>query len=544
MLEKLKVALVLLIIGAASGGAIYGVNVLTEPIIEENELEAQYEDYIDMFPDMSVSDMEEEAIEDDDFITKKITVYDGSGNQLGYIFEGKDENSQGSITVLVGIEDGTLKDVIISSTTNTPNYVQGLRDDYLPNLDGQSIDDLSYDSSTGATVTYDSITNIIDQAVLYTGEGPVVDPELVQYQTLLEDADEFDSFLSYTDFNFDSENTILDSDGNVLAYGFALSVNDETVRLLVAPDSTFIGAVPVSEDASSDTTDAIATLDDYTGEMLSDIDESAVPSPFTEAFTDMKDFVMNYERVNDVRIKEETVLDDSDAITGFSYTGFKEGNTADANEIKVEVDTDGIITSVEVVNHNDTPEYVSGDIEPNLDSLVGETLDTIGDFEASGDDAFAGATNTGQSVADVAEAALELHGKRAEYAEIYPDMADYEQSFVQGYDTLNRRVSILDSNGDELGALYEGFQYNSQGSITVHVGLADGEIVDVTIPTHDNTPDYVGGLVDDLLPTLEGQSTSDITYDDDATSGATITFNSIETIISESVQAENERSSE
>jgi len=542
MLEKLKVAFVLLVIGAISGGAIYGVNVLTEPIIEENELAAQYEDYVTMFPDMSVSDMEEETIEDDDYITKKFTIYDGSGNQLGYIFEGKDENSQGSITVLVGIQDGTLKDVIISSTTNTPNYVQPLRDDYISKLAGQSIDDITYDSNTGATITYNSVQSIVDQAVLYTGDGPVVDPELVQYQTLLEDADDFESFLSYSGFDFTNENTILDSDGNVLAYGFALSVNDETVRLLVGPDSTFIGAVPVNEDAATDTTDAIATLDEFTGDMLGAIDETAVPSPFTDAFTDMKDIVMNYERVNDVRIKEETVLDESDAITGFTYTGFKDGNTANANEIKVEVDTDGVITSVEVVNHNDTPDYVSGDVEPNLDSLVGETLDTIGDFDASSDDAFAGATNTGQSVTDVAEAALELHGKRAEYAEIYPDMVDYEQSFVQGYDTFNSRIAVLDANGDELGALYEGFQFNSMGSVTVHVGLADGDIVDVTIPTHDNTPDYVSGLVNDYLPNLDGQTTSDITYD--ASTGATITYNSIQDIINESVQAESERSSE
>jgi Na+-translocating ferredoxin:NAD+ oxidoreductase RnfG subunit len=495
-----------------------------------------------MFPDMSVSDMEEETIEDDDFITKKITVYDGSGIQLGYIFEGKDENSQGSITVLVGIEDGALKDVIISSTTNTPNYVQGLRDDYLPNLAGQSIDDIAYDSSTGATITYNSIQSIVDQAVLYTGDGPVVDPELVQYQTLLEDASEFESFLSYSDFNFTNENTILDSDGNVLAYGFALTVNDETVRLLVAPDSTFIGAVPVSEEASGGTTDAIADLDDYKASMLSDIDESSVPAPFTDAFADMKDLVLNYERINGVRIKEDVVKDDTETITGFQYTGFKDGNTSNANEISVEIDTDGIITAVNVVSHNDTPDYVSGTVVPNLDSLVGETLDTIGDFDASGDDAFAGATNTGQSVADVAKAALELHGKRAKYAQIYPDMVDYEKTFVQGYDTLNSRIAILDASGGELGALYEGFQYNSMGSVTVHVGLANDEIVDVRIPTHDNTPGYVSGLVDDYLPNLDGQATSDITYD--ASTGATITYNSIQDIINEAVQAENERSSE
>ncbi len=542
MFEKLKIAFVLLLIGSISGGAIYGVNELTAPIIEENELAAQYEDYVNMFPDMSVSDMEEEAIEDDDYITKKITVYDGSGNQLGYIFEGKDENSQGSITVLVGIADGTLKDVIIASTTNTPNYVQPLKEDYISKLPGQSIDDLNYDSSTGATVTYDSITAIIDQVVLYTGDGPVVDPELLQYQTLIEEAEDFEAFLKYGRFAVESENTILDSDGAVLAYGFSIDINEETVRMLVAPDSTFLGAVPVSEEASSDTTDAVETLKTHEGSMLSTIDESSVPSPFTEAFTDMKTLVMDYTRINDVRIKEETVLDDSEQITGFIYTGFKDGNTSTANELQVDVDTDGAISALEIINHYDTPDYVSGDIEPKFDNFIGETLETLGDIDASSDDAFTGATNTGDSMLSIMTAALELHGKRAEYAEIYPDMVDYEKTFIQGYDTLNERLSILDGSGEEIGALYEGFQYNSLGSVTVHVGLANGEIVDVTIPTHDNTAGYVGDLVDNYLPNLDGQSTSDITYD--ASTGATITYSSIETIIDEAVQAENERDGE
>ena len=542
MLEKLKIALVLLVIGAISGGAIFSVNDFTAPIIEENQLAAQYEDYVDMFPNMSVSDMEEETIEDNEFITKKIIVYDGSGNQLGFIFEGKDENSQGSIIVLVGIEGGILKDVIISSHTNTPNYVQGLKDDYLPNLPGQSMDSISYDSSTGATITYNSIKSIIDQAVLYVGEGPVVDPELVQYQTLIESADAFEMFLRYSDFNFTNENTIFDGDGNVVAYGFATTVSDETVRLFTAPDSTFLGAVAISEEAASSVADAIASLDSYKGTMLADIDETTVPSPFSNAFTDMKTIVMDYERINDVRIKEETVLDESDSIIGFKYTGFKDGNSANANEISVEVDSGGTITAVELLNHYDTPSYVSDHIVANLANFVGETLDTIYEVDASADDAFAGATNTGESIVSLMTAALEYHGKRAEYAEIYPDMVDYERTFVQGFSTIKSRISILDESGSEIGALYEGFHYNSMGSVSVHVGIKEGSIVKVTIPAHNNTAGYVNNLVETYLPNLNGQSTSDITYD--AKTGATITYESIQDIINEAVQCENERGDE
>jgi uncharacterized protein with FMN-binding domain len=276
--------------------------------------------------------------------------------------------------------------------------------------------------------------------------------------------------------------------------------------------------------------------------MLADIDETTVPSPFSNAFTDMKTIVMDYERINDVRIKEETVLDESDSIIGFKYTGFKDGNSANANEISVEVDSGGTITAVELLNHYDTPSYVSDYIEANLANFVGETLDTIYEVDASADDAFAGATNTGESIVSLMTAALEYHGKRAEYAEIYPDMVDYERTFVQGFSTIKSRISILDESGSEIGALYEGFHYNSMGSVSVHVGIKEGSIVKVTIPAHNNTAGYVNNLVETYLPNLNGQSTSDITYD--AKTGATITYESIQDIINEAVQCENERGDE
>lgn len=538
MVAKLKTALVLLIIGSLSGLTIVGVHNLTSPVIEENRLRAQYEDYVSMFPDLA--DVEEESIDDDTSLTDKFTILDSDGNELGVIYRGEDTNDYGDVTVLVGIEDDTLKQVLISNHSNTPNYANIIIEDYLEPFSGQEVTDVSYDSSTGASSTYGSVQTIVEDAVADSQGGEPADPEKDAYATILEDADDYESYLKYAGFDFDNENTILDGDGETIAHGFLVSVEEEDVRLLFAPDTTFLGAVSTESEPSSAVTDLISDLDSVTDTPAGEIDPADVPDEFETAFSELSTFLPDYERLNDSRIKEETLLDDSDALTGYRYTVFKDGFSGTANEVAVEVDTDGEVTGTDIVNHEDTDDYVSGDVEPNLDYYDGYTLGDMDDADAT--DAFSGASGTGGSVVTAIETALELHDRQAKYAEIYDQMATVERTYVQGYDTLLRRIAVYDDSGSEVGVIYEGHDVNSQGPITVYAGITDGTIEKVTIPYHGNTPDYVGPLVEDHIDPLAGTDTDNISYDADT--GATVTYESVQSVIDEAIDAENERTGE
>lgn len=174
MLSKLKTAAVLLLIGAFSGGLIYVVNSITAPIIAENELNRKIEFYSEIFEvDPSVGvDFEECVTECPEGITE-ITIYSKvDGSMLGVIYSGSRSNSYGDVDVLVGINnDGTIAMVVISGSTNTPNFVKKIEQDYLSPFTGQDVNDIAYDSSTGATYTYTSVSEIVADAVVAYLEG-------------------------------------------------------------------------------------------------------------------------------------------------------------------------------------------------------------------------------------------------------------------------------------------------------------------------------------------------------------------------------------
>lgn len=174
MLAKLKTALVLLLIGAFSGGLIYIVNEITAPIIAENELNRKIEFYSEIFgvdPSIGVDFIECE-IDCPEGITE-ITIYSKEdSSMLGVIYSGSTKNSYGDVDVLVGINnDGTISMVVISGSTNTPNFVKKIEQDYLSPFIGQDVSDITYDSSTGATYTYGSVSDMVEQAVIAYLEG-------------------------------------------------------------------------------------------------------------------------------------------------------------------------------------------------------------------------------------------------------------------------------------------------------------------------------------------------------------------------------------
>ncbi len=168
MLDKLKIALVLVVIGALSGLIIYGVNDWAEPKIDENRRireEGYYKELFNLDEDIVIS---YEKFSLDNGLEQEVVVYDSNSDVIGYIYKATDKNSYGEVTVLVGITvDGLISNAVISSATNTPNYVQTIKSKNIGNFSGQDIENLVIDSKTGATYTYTSVVDIITAASEY-----------------------------------------------------------------------------------------------------------------------------------------------------------------------------------------------------------------------------------------------------------------------------------------------------------------------------------------------------------------------------------------
>lgn len=168
MIDKLKIALVLLIIGAVSGGLIYLTNELTEDGITEIRAERERSYYKEIF-DVSVDDIITYDVASlTNGLEEEVIVYDENDVVIGYIYKGSETNTYGSITVLIGVRtDGTIANVVISNTTNTPIFVKKIETDYLSPFAGQDTSDVQFDDRTGASYTYGSVQKFVDLAAQY-----------------------------------------------------------------------------------------------------------------------------------------------------------------------------------------------------------------------------------------------------------------------------------------------------------------------------------------------------------------------------------------
>ncbi len=180
MLAKLKIAIVLLLIGAFSGGVIYVTNEITAPYIESNELSRTIDFYSEIFgvedPNtLTYLTCVTELVEEDDFlcpseVTETLIFVDDV--LVGKVYEGNDTNSYGKISVLVGVTvDGDIANVIINSSTNTPNFVKRVEKFYIGNFNQYTVDNVKFDSKTGASYTYGSVVKIVNEAIDAYNEG-------------------------------------------------------------------------------------------------------------------------------------------------------------------------------------------------------------------------------------------------------------------------------------------------------------------------------------------------------------------------------------
>lgn len=168
MLNKLKTAMVLFVIGSLSGLIIFGVNRLTEDTISENKQikeEGYYREIFNLEADFAISFDKNDLT---DNLDQEIVLYDVDHNVIGYIYKSLEKNNYGDVTVLVGIRvDGSIANVVISDTSNTPTFVNRIRSKYIGNFTNQEVSNITYDSKTGATYTYTSVATVVENASAY-----------------------------------------------------------------------------------------------------------------------------------------------------------------------------------------------------------------------------------------------------------------------------------------------------------------------------------------------------------------------------------------
>lgn len=171
MQANFRKALVLFLIAIISGLGIWLVNLATEDQIALNERNRELDFYRDI---LSVDDSYElDTVEIDlgDGLTEVIVFeVDNPANEFGLVYKGADKNSYGDITILVGIKDDAILSVVISGSTNTPNFVKRVEKNNLGNFDGMSVSTVTYDVKTGASFTYGSVSEVVKMATEAYGE--------------------------------------------------------------------------------------------------------------------------------------------------------------------------------------------------------------------------------------------------------------------------------------------------------------------------------------------------------------------------------------
>jgi len=143
--------LVLAMVSLVCGFAIGGVNAITQPIIENNIIEATNEAYRSVLPGYA-SSSELSISGDPKSIQNKLEVKDASDQKIGYIYKAYGTNRFGSMLIVVGIDNSGIITGAQFITINQTYQVNGTRTN-LSLYIGSPITDLipNGDIITGAT---------------------------------------------------------------------------------------------------------------------------------------------------------------------------------------------------------------------------------------------------------------------------------------------------------------------------------------------------------------------------------------------------------
>jgi hypothetical protein len=159
--DIVRFTFVLTVVSLACGLLIGGVNAITAPIIEQNQLDAKLEAYESVLPGIE-SFTELETSGDPDTIQDKIEGKDALDAVMGYIFVASANNKYGSMTMVVSVDaTGLILGATFSSIEQT--YLVDTTRDNLALFIGTSIMDLSPmgDIATGATGSFHTLEDLL-----------------------------------------------------------------------------------------------------------------------------------------------------------------------------------------------------------------------------------------------------------------------------------------------------------------------------------------------------------------------------------------------
>jgi len=466
MVYKLRIALILFVIGALSGLSIVAVNSFTEDIIEQNYLRQELEVYFDIFDLEKAEQFEVDdeprdvycrreargydadrnktgelnffCVEDDD-VWERAVVYDGNGTRLGQVFRIDHENAHGEVITLVAFDNNQdIVEVRIMRHTNTPNYVRRIEENHLEPFKGQSLGDVSfYDGRTGATVTYNSVV----RAVNITADNVMADRALADYRRFYPDAESHETVFRYPIGCIEARIAIYDNDENLLGYIYqATKDNDhEAITLNIAiQQGEFLGVKSAREDLASDELlEALEKYEAFEGEPIDnvapDFDETVYDETINhlvnqaivrcqeddEARHIRQFFLWATSMGEEVEIDEEPLLSyrpvyENDTLLGHVYEAEIDtgplSNTYEGGvfNVSVAVTPEGVVNNI-VVNEINESGYVRDALYDNLDIYRG--IDGPLD-EATHSDALAGGTTLGGVINDIIEAALAYEDAR------------------------------------------------------------------------------------------------------------------------------------
>lgn len=550
MLDKLRIAGVLLLVGALSGLSIWAVNEITAPIIEERQLGAEAEAFKEIFPDLASIDIQSF---DHDILNQMTIIMDASGNEIGRVYRGTSRGYGGPVITLVGIAtDGTIAKVVV---TTFDDETPGIRDSALnkvPNFTGQNASSVSYDANTGATDTYNAIRRVVEAAVMQEAG----DVRLEAYIQLYPDAASYESETHNID-SVDELYKVFNDAAEHIGYVYELKADDKGLYVALDLDNNFVG-VRAQNTSDSALISALEAFKTYEGQAIDQITfdvsgalELSVKEALSllfDAFSVTKYFATADSVSDAISIDHDLLTKRFDyfnaagMLVGTVYQGEAVGYNEDAVVVTlVAIDASGVIVAVEIFSHSDTGGLVNRIVIGNLEVYLGLTDISEVDTE----DTFSGATTTANAVHAVVHAALE--SASSVFAKVYFDDA----TKVGELETLNRdylsfTIPYYDDSNTVVGRYYQGQAdgYNGENSVTVGVVIdASLEIVQVMIIEHNDTARIVNNNVIPNLELYQGISSVDA-FDLDAFSGATMTAEAVLQVVTSALAEHSERNGE
>ncbi len=227
-----KSALVLTLIGIACGLLIGLTNLVTEPVIKNNQLKAAKKAYEGFFPDLDNL----EVIEVEGTYVYEYVKILKDEKVIGHAFRAKGSNQRGLIELVIGANlEGKILGVKILSTDNTPGYYDKYEDldKNLIGVNGNTLGDVTgIDNISGATQTGDTLNAILKELgqiseQFVDSEPPV---ELSAHEKIFGEgvtAADVEGFVG-TEIVVNKEE-VYDEDNNLLGYAYTGKVNTTVI---------------------------------------------------------------------------------------------------------------------------------------------------------------------------------------------------------------------------------------------------------------------------------------------------------------------------